>query len=226
MVHGSDHPVDRRPVFARGWSVIRQLAIWLARVHISPNAISMAGMLCGMAAGVALGATSIAVRYAWAAWLTAAALILLRATANVLDGLVAVEFGRPSRAGILYNEVPDRVSDAAMLIGLGYAAGGNPVLGYAAACAALFVAYVRAVGKIAGAHQEYGGLMAKQQRMLVVVVVALYSGLASFGSPPGGTSFPTVKLATLALGVIFAGCLWTILWRLRRIASALGKSAP
>ncbi len=151
----------------------------------------------------------------------AAALILLRAAANILDGMVAVEFGRSSPVGELYNEVPDRVSDAAMLIGLGYAAGGLPWLGYIAACAALLVAYVRAVGRGAGAPQEFGGPMAKQGRMFTVVTVGLYLGLAPRSWQPqwGGTH--AIGLAAAALAVIALGCLWTILWRLKRIASAL-----
>ena len=54
-------------------------------------------------------------------------------------------------------------------------------LGLGAACAAVFVAYVRAMGKAAGGgavKQEFCGPMAKQQRMFIVTVTALYCGLA------------------------------------------------
>ena len=37
--------------------------------------------------------------------------------ANLLDGLVAVEGGRRSPTGELFNEVPDRVSDVLVLAG-------------------------------------------------------------------------------------------------------------
>jgi phosphatidylglycerophosphate synthase len=183
--------LERRPVSARGWSTVRHLARWLARHRVPPDVISIAGMLCGVAAGVSLRLTSVAASGARAAWVIGAVLILLRALANVLDGLVAVEFGRGGPLGELYNEVPDRVSDVAMLIGLGYAAGGNEALGYAAACAAVLVAYVRAVGKIAVGSQEYGGVMAKQQRMFFVAAIALYTGLA----PRGGDRLASVGLA-------------------------------
>ena len=210
---------------AREWGTIQHLARWLAGRRVAPNTISIAGMLCGVAAGISLGLTAVTVRFERAAWLIAAGLILVRALANVLDGLVAVEFGKASPVGDLYNEVPDRVSDAAMLIGLGYAAGGTVILGYGAAWAALFVAYVRAVGKIAGAHQEYGGVMAKLPRMLIVVAIALYSGLAPHGWDLQGTSSDVFRLASAGLAVIIAGCLGTIVWRLRRIASVL-RSGP
>ena len=47
----------------------------------------------------------------------------LRLTANMLDGMVALASGRASKVGELYNEVPDRVSDAAVFIGAGLAWG-------------------------------------------------------------------------------------------------------
>ena len=62
----------------------------------------------------------------------------------------------------------------ATLIGLGYAALSSPELGYLAACAALFVAYVRATGKATGTEQEFCGPFAKPQRMFVVTVCALW----------------------------------------------------
>jgi len=68
----------------------------------------------------------------------------------------------------LYNEIPDRVSDAAICIGAGYGSGSLPELGYVAAVVALFVAYVRAQGAVAGAPQEFCGPMAKPQRMFTL----------------------------------------------------------
>jgi phosphatidylglycerophosphate synthase len=82
--------------------------------------------------------------------------VQLRLLANMFDGMVAIETGRTSAVGELYNEVPDRVSDTAVLVGAGYAAGGCPVLGYVAALLAVFIAYVRAQGRVAGASQENG----------------------------------------------------------------------
>src|SRR6478672_1892595 len=47
--------------------------------------------------------------------------VQLRLLANLLDGMVAVASNRTSKLGELFNEFPDRLSDAATLIGLGYA---------------------------------------------------------------------------------------------------------
>jgi phosphatidylglycerophosphate synthase len=179
------------------------------------------GLLCGVAAGCVLAATSgLEGAAARAAWLAGAALVQLRLLANMLDGMVALETKRVSPVGELYNEVPDRVSDAATLIGLGYAAGGEAVLGFAAACVALLIAYVRAAGAAAGAAAEFCGPMAKQQRMAVVTVVAAFGGLAPAAWQPsvGGGGW---GLAAAGLVVVVAGGLWTAGRRLRRVAGVL-----
>ena len=76
-------------------------------------------MCACIAAGPALGLTS--VEYNRLFWLIAALGAQLRLTANMLDGMVALVSARASKIGELYNEVRDRVSDAAVFIGAGYA---------------------------------------------------------------------------------------------------------
>ena len=234
-------PTDRRPIAVRGWAIWQLPVRWLVRHGVSPNAISVAGMVCGIAAGVTLAWTP-----AWgrAAWLVSALLIQLRLLANLLDGMVAIAAGRASPLGEIYNEVPDRVSDAAILIGAGFAAGGDVLLGFWATCAALFTAYVRTIGKAAGAPQEFCGPMAKQQRMAIVTLVALYCGLTPsvwqptwlngwlaagsgwrvspvfIGTPPSSAIW---GLSAVALLVIFVGCCLTSVRRLIRIAGNLRK---
>ena len=85
-----------------------------------------------------------------------------------------MESGRTSAVGELYNEIPDRVSDVAILVGLGYAAGGWPTAGWAASVAAVLTAYVRAQIVAAGGPQDFVGPMAKPQRMFLVTVTGLY----------------------------------------------------
>src|SRR5689334_15508097 len=123
-------PLDRRPMFARDLGLMKAGASWLARHKASPNAISVAGAISSILAGAALYSTSRHPATARMAWIGAVLLILGRALANLWDGMVAVERGIASKVGELYNEVPDRVSDTAILVGLGYAAGGHVIWGY------------------------------------------------------------------------------------------------
>jgi hypothetical protein len=130
---------DRRPIATRNRKWAQSATTWLAARNVSPNGISIAGMCACIAVGLALGLTS--VEYNRILWLVAALGAQLRLTANMLDGMVALASGRDSKVGELYNEVPDRVSDAAVFIGAGYAWGGNVALGYIATILAVFTAY-------------------------------------------------------------------------------------
>ncbi|HUY93294.1 MAG TPA: CDP-alcohol phosphatidyltransferase family protein [Pirellulales bacterium] len=218
MTEPSYQPAERRPIRTRDLAASKLAAHWLAVRGVSANAISTAGMLAAIGGGAALAATSLDAPWTRLLWLAGAAGAQLRLLANMLDGMVAIESGRASPVGELFNEAPDRVSDAAMFIGLGYAAGGNPELGYLAALAAVFTAYVRAMAKVAGAPQDFGGPMAKPQRMLAVTVVSLYNAAApSAWQPSWG---PT----SIALTVIAAGGLLTALLRLRRAAAYLRQA--
>jgi len=176
-------------------------------------------MCACIVAGIALGVTSIADYRIL--WLIAALGAQLRLTANMLDGMVALASGRASKVGELYNEVPDRISDAAVFIGAGFAWGGNVALGYIATILAIFTAYVRAAGKIAGAPNEFCGPMAKQHRMLVITLICLYSAVTPHSWQTISLNDSEIGLMTLGLAVIVVGCVITVIRRLGRIACAL-----
>jgi phosphatidylglycerophosphate synthase len=213
---------ERRPIASRDRAASKAIAHWLALRSVSPNVISLAGMIAGVGAGAALAATALVPgpvlnRLCFAA---AAVLIQLRLLANMFDGMVAIETGSTSPVGALYNEVPDRVSDAAMFIGAGCGLGGQPWLGYLAACLAVFLAYLRAQGKVVGAPQEFCGPMAKPQRAFLMTVLAGYCALA----PTAWQDELLVSrwgIVAWVLMLVIVGELWTAGRRLRRIARHL-----
>jgi phosphatidylglycerophosphate synthase len=215
-------PVERRPIATRERRVWKLAAARLAGAGISPNAISTAGMIAAIAASAAFALTPFADSLSQRLlWLAGGIAVQVRLIANMLDGMVAIEAGRASPVGELFNEVPDRVSDAAVLIGLGYAVGGNPALGYVAACLAVFVAYVRAQGKAAGAPQQFCGPMAKPHRMAVVTAAAVLMAVAPDVWPVHGGSDERGGIAAFALLVVIIGTVVTAARRLYRIGVAL-----
>jgi phosphatidylglycerophosphate synthase len=220
MEEAPSKTIDRRPIATRNRKWAQDATGWLASRNVSPNAISIAGMCACIVAGIALGITSIADYRIL--WLIAALGAQLRLTANMLDGMVAIASSRTSKTGELYNEVPDRISDAAVFLGAGYAWGGNVTLGYIATILAIFTAYVRAAGKIAGAPNEFCGPMAKQHRMLVITLLCVYAAI----TPQSWQMIPFdnthLGLMTFGLAVIVVGCVITVIRRLGRIAHALG----
>lgn len=219
---------DRRPIASREKRLARTISSALVRAGVSPDAISLAGMLCGVAAGGALAATAQWPDWARLGWLLGAVFVQLRLLCNMFDGMVAIESGRASATGELWNEVPDRIADAATLIGAGYALGGSVAAGYVAACMAVFVAYVRAVGKAATGHNDFCGPMAKPHRMFVITIAASFNALAPHSWQPTLQSLNAKGLGPLdvALGIIIVGGAWTALRRLKRIADDLNASSP
>jgi phosphatidylglycerophosphate synthase len=87
--------IDPRPIATRNQKWARSATTWLVSRNVWPNAISIAGMCACIAAGLAVGTTS--VEYNRGFWLIAALGAQLRLTANMLDGMVAVASGRNSK---------------------------------------------------------------------------------------------------------------------------------
>ncbi len=226
MDNAEQQAIDRRPIAARRLVVFQSLARRLASAGVTPNSISTFGMLAGIAAGVSLAITahteSDALRRS--AWIIGAVLVQLRLVCNLIDGMVAVEGRLRQPTGDLYNDAPDRVSDAAGLIGLGYAAHSSPELGYLAALVAVLTAYVRVLGKAVAGHSDYGGPMAKQQRMFLVTLCALFMGLTPHAWQPALADEPRFGLPVVVLALIVAGGLWTALRRARGAALRLRKA--
>ena len=220
MQEAPSKAIDRRPIATRDRKWAQDATAWLASRNVSPDAISIAGMCACIIGGIALGLTSF-VDYR-ILWIIGALGAQLRLTANMLDGMVAIASSRTSKTGELYNEVPDRISDAAVFIGAGYAWGGNVTLGYIATILAIFTAYVRAAGKIAGAPNEFCGPMAKQHRMLVITLVCVYVAITPRSWQIITLNNSQIGLMTLGLIVIVLGCVITVVRRVARIAHALG----
>jgi phosphatidylglycerophosphate synthase len=220
MEEAPRYGIDRRPIATRNRKWAQATTAWLASRNVSPNAISIAGMCACIIGGIALGLTSI-VDYR-ILWLLGALGAQLRLTANMLDGMVAIASSRTSKTGELYNEVPDRISDAAVFIGAGLAWGGNVTLGYIATILAIFTAYVRAAGKIAGAPNEFCGPMAKQHRMLVITIICVYAAITPRSWQSITFNDSQMGPMTMGLVVIVVGCVVTVIRRLSRIAHALG----
>jgi phosphatidylglycerophosphate synthase len=208
----------RRPIRARNSRWAAALASLLAGRGIAPNTISCASVVFAALAGAAFLALRIAPSpYAQAAlFVVAIGGIQGRLVCNLLDGMVAIEGGKSSPVGALYNEFPDRVSDSLLLVPIGYAAG-VPWLGWLAALLAALTAYVRVFGGALRQAQDFGGVMAKQRRMAVLTVGLVVQAVETIAF---GTRYALLATAI----VIAAGSLVTCITRTRGIAARLGAA--
>ena len=198
---------DRRPLASRDTAWARRIASALARSSVTPNQISTLSI-----AFAALGAWAL-VDARPLALVGAAICVQLRLLCNLIDGMVAIEGGKQSATGALYNEFPDRIADSLFLVALGYACG-VPWLGWLAALLAALTAYVRATGGARGLAQDFRGPMAKPHRMAVLTFGCLV-GAAEMAW--NGTRWALLAAAV----VIVLGSALTCVTRTRAIARAL-----
>jgi phosphatidylglycerophosphate synthase len=213
-------PDNRRPLKSRNTSWAAATARTLARMGLKPNQISIFSVVFAAAAGACfVFAADAEPPLKIALFLGAAIGIQCRLLCNLFDGMVAVEGGLRTKSGEIYNELPDRIADAFILLGAGYATHGwkySAELGWAAALLAVMTAYVRALGVAAGASQQFCGPMAKPHRMATMTVAAVLSAGEVLRQWPS-------RAIPAALGLIVIGCLWTMIRRTRRIVGELNS---
>ena len=195
---------NRRPLKIRSQTFIQEGAKWLSQKDITPNQISIASIGFSAFAAFILLLLPIGFFNLWV-W---AFLILFsflgRGACNIFDGLVAVEGGKSTPSGELFNDIPDRVSDALILTCAGYACGVS-VLGWLAALMAVLVAYVRTLVRGVGAPSDFQGPMAKVHRMIVLAVAVIITPVEAMFFDPG-------YAIAISLIVVSLGCLWTM-WK-------------
>lgn len=208
----------RRPLATREkrWAV--NLARALSGAGIPPNAISTASLVFAVAAGLVLWRTGHATGLARVLeLLAAAACIQLRLLCNMLDGMVAIEGGRQTAYGELFNDMPDRFADIAIFVGAGYglsAFAWGPALGWLAALFAVLTAYVRLLGGAMGARQYFSGPLAKPQRMAVMTFASILSTLEPLVGWRG-------QVLAAALVVVAFGSVATLVGRTSQIVAEI-----
>ena len=201
---------NRRPLKTRSSHWAKQTASFLAGSNISPNQISVASIFFAV-----IGAALLLCYPNPAGLIGCGCCIQGRLACNLLDGMVAIEGGKQSALGPLYNEFPDRIADAILIVALGYAIE-LPWIGWFGALMAVLTAYVRVSGGALGLPQDFRGPLAKPHRMAVMTAGCLLGALevAVFG---------TNYALTVAAFIIAFGAVVTCILRTRVIAGQLRR---
>ncbi len=179
--------------------VLGGVAGWLIGRRVHPD------VLTGAALGLALAGGAVLIASRWAPWLLllVPVLVLVRTALNALDGMVARGSGLARPWGTVLNEVGDRMADIALFGGLALAPGADPATGAVALVLLLLSSYVGTVAQAAGGRRQYGGVMGKADRMIVL-------GLAA----PLAFALPEVPVLYYAGLLVGAGLVLTIIQRL------------
>lgn len=152
---------------------LAKLADDLARWRVHPDLITLAGVGCAALMGIVLAIPaqqSLLV-------LAVAPLAIGRLAANALDGLVARRTGLARPWGEVFNECCDRLSDTLIFVGLALNSHVSASLAWGVLVLTLLSSYLGITGKAAGGKRQFGGFLAKADRM---ISIALYSLLVLF----------------------------------------------
>jgi phosphatidylglycerophosphate synthase len=207
-------PASRRPIADAFRATARFSVNLCVRWQIHPDAVSYLSIVASLAAGICFLNSS---AHSWLL-LLGPAFCYVRLWLNMLDGMVALASGKASLRGEILNDLPDRISDVLIFAGIAHSGLCNPFLAYWAAILALFTAYVGTFGQAVAAKREFGGIMSKPWRMVMVHVGAWFT----FFAMPGMVRFGGLTILDWTCIVVIAGCVQTV-WV--RLASTLRRLA-
>jgi phosphatidylglycerophosphate synthase len=212
-------PTSRRPIaesFRRTAHAATRLCV---RLGIHPDVISYSSIIASFAAAICFWQSG---KSPWLL-IIAPAFCYLRLWFNMLDGMVAIGAGKATSRGEILNDLPDRISDIVIFIGVAHSGLMNPLLGYWAAIFAVLTAYVGLFGQAVGVGREFSGSMSKPWRM-VTLHLGAWATFASLqlnrGSIQSIANFTIFDWTSL---IVIGGCIQTIFIRLKRIMAGLSK---
>jgi len=137
---------------------------------LSPVGVSLVAFATAVLAAVAfVAATPLA-------YVAGAVLVFLNGWFDLVDGALAREEGRESRAGDLLDHVLDRYADVLVLAGLS-AGVGRYALGFLAVTGVLLTSYMGTQIQAVGLGREYGGLVGRADRLALISVAAVLAAV-------------------------------------------------
>ncbi len=183
-----------RPTVGRFLSEFPAIAFF--KIGMTPNALTLLGLAFSIFTGWV-----IAEGYLFLGGL----LVLFTGWFDMLDGALARITGKQSRFGALLDSSVDRISEAAIFLGLlVFFADTNDtlevVLCYVAIISSIMVSYARARAESLDFKGEVG-ILARPERMVLLTLGLLLSELS-------------LVVLVVALGIIAAGASLTAAWRL------------
>jgi CDP-diacylglycerol--glycerol-3-phosphate 3-phosphatidyltransferase len=187
-LHGGHHP---NGLVSRWLAAVHPAARVLARHRVSPDSITLVALLLAVAAVPPARAGGF-----WT--LLAAALVLLSAIGDGLDGAVAVLSGRASRVGAIADSAGDRLAEAAFAVAL-WAAGTPGWLVATAAGLWWLHEYLRARAAAVGLRGIGVVTVGERPIRVIMVIIGL---VAAWPLGPVGPALATGAAAALGIAGI------------------------
>lgn len=194
--------------------LINPIIARLARLGVRPNHITLLSLFIALGAGVAL-ALGMFMLGAW--------LLVLAATCDLLDGLLAREIHAGSRAGAFLDSFADRCAEGLVFGGLAFFGHGSALTWIAiwALLSSLLVSYARARGEALGVDVKVG-LMQRPERTLMLILILFAAPILAVFSP-ADAPLATSALVVYGIGLIAFLSSLTALTRARHTLRALNR---
>ena len=144
---------------------VQPIGALLRKTRLTPDHLTIMGLLVGIAAAVAIGFGRL--------WM-GLALVILAALPDLLDGALAKASGTSSQRGAFFDSTVDRVTDSLLLGGIGwhFALTEDPrivLLPFAVASISSVINYQRAKAESLGIAAK-GGLMERAERIIAILI--------------------------------------------------------
>lgn len=189
-----------------------------AFMKLGPNALSALSLISALLAAIAL--------IFWSdplALMVAFIFIAINGFFDAIDGEVARISGRASPKGDLLDHVIDRYADFIIIAGISLSAFADARIGLIALGSIMIVSYMGTQSQALGLRRDYGGILGRADRLLLIIVFILLQYVfssADSGSLEILSGFSLSLLDLLLIIFIFAANI-TILQRFIRIWRAL-----
>ena len=156
-------PVDR---------AVKPIGALLRRTRLTPDHLTIVGLLVGVAAAVAIGFGQLRLGLL---------LVILAGLPDLLDGALAKASGSSSQRGAFFDSTVDRVTDALLLGGIAwhFASTESPhlaMLPFAVSSVSAIIIYERAKAESLGIEAK-GGLMERAERIIAICIGLLFNVL-------------------------------------------------
>lgn len=205
-------------MLGRTSAIIKSIAALLLKLGLKPNHVSLLSIFFSLVAATTI--LLVQESNALASFATIILCVICRLLCNLFDGIMAVEGGHETSTGVFFNEFPDRISDSLIFVSFGFAPTLGQTghsLGWACALIAILTAYIRMFGAACGTTQDFSGPMAKQHRMLVIVIGSIVAAAEI-------SLFGTLHSLLVALSIILVGGVFTCIVRTQKLLSYLNNS--
>jgi phosphatidylinositol phosphate synthase len=151
---------------------VKPLGDGLRRTGLSPDHLTILGLLLGVAAAIAIGAGALR---------AGLLLVVLAALPDLLDGALAKASNQASQRGAFFDSVIDRVTDALLLGGVAWYLASTEgahaaMLPFAIMAVSAIVSYERAKAESLGLTAK-GGLMERAERIVLLCIGLLFDSI-------------------------------------------------